>query len=75
MIARIRIIIETVMPTGTDYWRMFLTNLFFMRFVLGSKARITPGKPIQAKFKRDISIGAKGYSKGRIVKRTARMVA
>lgn len=54
---------------------MFLTKRFLTRSVLFSRARMRPGKPIQRKFKSDISIGEKGYSKGRMTKMTARIEA
>lgn len=67
---------EMVRPIGTEYSRMFLMNRFLIRSVLCSKARMRPGYPMQAKFKRDISIGdSKGALKGIKIKRTARMLA
>lgn len=54
---------------------MFLVKLFLMRSVLCSRARMRPGKPMQAKFKSDISIGVKGYCIGRKTKTTARIEA
>ena len=58
IMARISMEIATVIPVGTENWRMFLMNLFLMRAVLGSRARMTPGRPMQAKFKILISRGA-----------------
>ena len=58
IIDNITIETEMVIPTGTEYWRMFWTNLFLIREVLCSRARTRPGRPMQAKFKRDISMGA-----------------
>ena len=44
---------------------MFFAKRFLMRSVLCSKERIRPGKPMQAKFKSDISTGEeKGYLMG-----------
>ena len=37
-----------------------LVNLFLMRSVFFSKARMRPGKPMQVKLRRVISIGVKG---------------
>ena len=55
---KISMVIATVMPVGTEKPRIFLMNLFLTRSVLDSKARITPGRPIQAKLRSDISRGA-----------------
>ena len=51
-------VIATVIPVGTENWRMFFRKRFLMREVLVSSARMTPGIPIQATFRRDISRGA-----------------
>ena len=50
-------------------------KLFLMRLVFFSRASTKPGKPIQAKFSSDISMGVKGYCIGRKTKMTARIEA
>lgn len=75
IIERTSIVIDTVIPIGTEYWKMFLVKRFLTREVFFSRARMTPGKPMQAKFRSDISRGANGYSMGMMTNRTARMAA
>ena len=60
MIERTSIQIETVRPIGSEYSTMFLVKRFLMRVVFFSRARMKPGKPMQAKLRSDISIGVKG---------------
>lgn len=56
--ARMSMATETVMPVGMEYFLIYCMNWFLMRAVLGSKARTRPGRPMQMKFSRDISMGA-----------------
>ena len=57
---RIIIEMETVRPMGTEYSIILVTKRFLIRSVLCSRARISPGKPMQAKLRSDISIGIYG---------------
>ncbi len=65
----------TVRPVGTEYCRILVRKRFLTRAVFFSSARMTPGRPIQVKFRSDISSGAKGYSSGMRIKTRARMAA
>ena len=68
--------IEIVNPTGTEYSIILRVKRFLTRSVLCSRARMRPGRPIQAKFSSDISTGEeKGYLIGMKIKMTARMLA
>ena len=75
IIERTSIEMATVRPVGTEYWRMLVMKRFLTRAVFFSRARMTPGRPIQAKLRSDISSGAKGYSSGIMIKMRARMAA
>ena len=68
--------IEIVSPTGREYSTMLRVKRFLMRSVLCSRAKMRPGKPIQAKFKSDISTGDEnGYLMGTKIKMTAKILA
>ena len=66
---------EMVRPMGREYSIMLVVKRFLIRSVFFSRARMRPGKPIQAKLRRDISIGLNGYRSGRITKSMARIEA
>ena len=67
--------IVTVRPTGTEYCIIFRAKRFLMRSVFFSSASIKAGKPMQAKLSRLISMGVKGYLRGRKTNNTARIEA
>ena len=67
---------EMVKPTGREYSMILRVKRFLMRSVLCSRDRMSPGKPMQAKFKSDISTGDEnGYLIGTKMKITARILA
>ena len=49
---------EIVMPIGMEYFLILETNWSLMRAVFFSRARTRPGRPMQAKLRSDISMGA-----------------
>ena len=73
---RVNMAIEMVKPTGTEYSMMLRAKRFLILSVLCSRAKMRPGKPIQAKFSRDISTGEEnGYLIGTKMKITAKILA
>ena len=52
--------IETVRPIGKEYSMILAVKRFLMRSVFFSRDKTRPGKPIQAKLSKVISMGLKG---------------